>query len=186
MLRAPTERECHRLLDEYRVPPHIQEHARQVCRVARLLAEAWLAVGGQLNLALLTAGALLHDIAKAATLKNGGNHAALGAEWLIRLGYPAVAEIIAQHVCLRRDPATLAMPSEVELVNYADKRVRHTEIVTLAARFADLRHRYGRTPEALRLLAANERRSQILEEKIFRPLAFRPVEIADLVQGSRL
>ena len=35
------------------------------------------------------------------------------------------------------------------MVNYADKRVLHETVVTLEERFADLKVRYGRTPEAL-------------------------------------
>ncbi len=151
-----------------------------------MLGEALVKVGIPLDLPLLRAGALLHDIAKAETLKNGGNHAALGAAWLEDLGYPAVAAIIAQHVCLQRDPATLEVPGEIELVNYADKRVRHTEIVSLAERFADLRRRYGRTPEAGRRISANEKRSRILEEKIFQPLKFQPEDILAFIHGSRL
>lgn len=185
-MRCPSPSECLELLEQYQVPHHIRAHARQVCRVAQVLGTALVATGIPINLPLLTAGALLHDIAKAATLKNGGNHAAVGAAWLAGLGYPAVAEIIAQHVCLRQDPATIETPGEIELVNYADKRVRHTDIVSLAARFADLRHRYGTTPEALRLITANERRSRLLEARIFQFLNFQPEDIADFVQGSRL
>lgn len=182
----PNPAECQELLIRHRVPWHIQEHSRQVCRVALVLGEALVAQGVPLQLPLLSAGALLHDIAKAATLANGGNHALLGAEWLTRLGYPQVADIVAQHVCLRQDPATLITIGEVELVNYADKRVRHTDIVSLAARFADLQQRYGRTPEARRLIAANARRSQVLEEKIFLPLNFHPDDIPQLVQRREL
>ncbi len=183
---CPTPAECQELLTKYRVPLHIQEHSRQVCRVALVLGEALVAQGVSLQLPLLAAGALLHDIAKAATLAKGGNHALLGAEWLTNLGYPQVAEIVAQHVCLRQDPATLVAIGEVELVNYADKRVRHTDIVSLTARFADLHQRYGRTPEARRLIAANARRSRILEEKIFLPLNFQPDDIPYLVQRREL
>ena len=98
---------------------------------------------------MLEAGALLHDIAKTATLHNGGEHARLGAEWLIDLGYPAVAEIVREHVWLSRNPAEPWPLREVEIVNYADKRVLHDLVVTLAQRFDDLRSRYGRTPEIM-------------------------------------
>ncbi len=55
------------------------------------------------------------------------------------------------------------------MVNYADKRVLHDLVVTLADRFADLKQRYGRTPEALGRIAATEISSQALEEKLFTP-----------------
>jgi hypothetical protein len=63
---------------------------------------------------------------------------------------------------------------EAEVVNYADKRVLHTRVVTLKDRFADLKVRYGRTPEALARIAAMEFKTRALEEKLFAPLRLTP------------
>jgi uncharacterized protein len=173
----PTVAECLELMTIHQMLPHIREHSCRVRDVALLLGEHLLAAGVDLSLPLLEAGALLHDLAKTASLTNGGEHARLGAQWLLDLGYPAVAEIVREHVWLSRDPAEPWPLREVELVNYADKRVRHDLVVTLAQRFADLRTRYGRTPEIIHRITTNERRSTILENKIFARLSITPDDI---------
>ena len=126
------------------------------------------------NLPLVTAGALLHDLGKTPCLGTLTNHAELGAGILEALGYPHVAQVVREHVHLDgtiMDPRPLR---EAEVVNYADKRVLHDAVVTLEARFADLKVRYGRTPEALARIQATEVRSRALEEKIFAPLRLSP------------
>jgi putative nucleotidyltransferase with HDIG domain len=157
--------------------PNIQEHSCRVRDVALMLGQHLLEAGAAISLSLLEAGALLHDIAKTVSLRNGGEHARLGAQWLTDLGYPAVAEIVREHVWLSRDPAGPWPVREVEIVNYADKRVRHEDVVTLGQRFEDLRRRYGRTPEIIQRINNNERRSLILEEKIFSCLSITPDDI---------
>ena len=74
---------------------------------------------------------------------------------------------------------------ESEVVNYADKRVLHTQVVTLAERFADLQVRYGRTPEARVRIAAMEIKTQALEEKLFAPLHLGPLDLLQ-VNGCQL
>lgn len=143
-----------------------------------MVGEHLLAAEVPLDLQLLEAGALLHDIAKTASLHNGGEHARLGAQWLSDLGYPGVAEIVREHVWLSRPPDEPWPLREVEIVNYADKRVLHDQIVSLPQRFADLRQRYGRTPEIIQRITHNEQRSLILEAKIFRSLNITPDDIA--------
>jgi uncharacterized protein len=172
-------------MQEYRMLPNIREHSWRVRDVALLVGERLLAAGVELDLDLLEAGALLHDLAKTATLHNGGEHARLGAEWLIDLGYPAVAEIVREHVWLSRNPAEPWPLREIEIVNYADKRVLHDLVVTLGRRFTDLRTRYGRTPDIVERISANERRSLILEEKIFTRLTINPDDILAINEGRQ-
>lgn len=173
----PTLSECLELMQGYQMLPNIREHCFRVRDVALILGDHLLSAGLALDLHLLEAGALLHDIAKTATLGNGGEHARLGAEWLVELGYPAVAEIVREHVWLNHDPAGPWPIREVEIVNYADKRVLHDQVVTLERRFFDLLHRYGRTEEIRQRISSNERRSMVLENKIFAGLNIIPDDI---------
>jgi len=154
--------------------PNIREHSFRVMEVARFLGEALTEAGFDLFLPLITVGALLHDLGKTPCLGTLENHAELGAGILEELGYPHLAQVVREHVHLDAnlmDPRPLR---EAELVNYADKRVLHETVVTLEDRFADLKVRYGRTPEALARIKATEIRSRALEEKIFTPLALDP------------
>lgn len=183
---CPTPDECLHLMTAHGMLPNIRRHSYRVRDVALTIGKHLLAAGMDLDLPLLEAGALLHDIAKTASIANGGEHARLGAQWLLDLGYPAVAEIIREHVWLSRHPAERGPLREVEVVNYADKRVQHDTIVSLEERFADLRRRYGRTPEILDRISRNEQRSLTLEQKIFSHLSNSPADLAImLIYGGR-
>ena len=160
--------------------PNIREHSFRVMEVAGFLGEALTEAGFDLSLPLVTVGALLHDLGKTQCLGTLTNHAELGAGILEELGYPHLAQVVREHVHLDgniKDPRPLR---EAELVNYADKRVLHEEVVTLVARFADLKLRYGRTPEALARIHATQVKSRTLEDKIFASLALNPSNLLHL------
>lgn len=159
--------------------PHIREHSFLVMEVAKFLGEALVDAGFPLHLPLIESGALLHDLGKTACLGTAHNHAHWGAEVLAALGYGEVAQIVREHVHLDGAHADPRLLREAEVVNYADKRVLHTRVVTLAARFADLQERYGRTPKALARIAATAIRAQALEDKLFAPL---PLTSPDLLK----
>jgi uncharacterized protein len=164
--------------------PNIREHSFRVMEVAVFLGEALAEAGCELHLPLVTVGALLHDLGKTQCLGTLTNHAELGAGILEELGYPHLAQVVREHVHLDgsiMDPRPLR---EAEVVNYADKRVLHKTVVTLADRFADLKVRYGRTPEALARIKVTEVKSRALEGKIFAPLQLSPLDLLR-VNGER-
>lgn len=175
--RAPDRVQCQRLLDAHQVPPHIRRHSEEVARVALLLGRELQAAGETLDLELVEAGALLHDIAKAACLTTRGDHAGEGGRVLRGAGYPAVAELVERHVELGPwDPA--GPITEAELLNYSDKRVRHEEVVGLEGRFRDLVARYGAAhPEAEARIRRNWATTEGVERKIFGRLPFGPEQV---------
>ncbi|MDD3581768.1 MAG: HD domain-containing protein [Desulfobacca sp.] len=177
---CPSPSECLELMAQHQMLPNIREHSLRVTVVALRLGEALVQSGFSLNLPLLEAGALLHDIAKTTCLQNGGDHAQIGAGWLQNYGYPAVAEIIRQHVYLPDQVLESPRIRETEVVNYADKRVMHTQVVSLKTRFADLLVRYGRNAPARQRITAIERRTVRLEDKIFAPLSLTPPDLIEL------
>jgi putative nucleotidyltransferase with HDIG domain len=171
-------------MDAHGMLPNIREHSFRVMEVASFLGEALTEAGFGLNLPLVTAGALLHDLGKTQCLGTLTNHAELGAGILESLGYPHVAQVVREHVHLDgsiMDPRPLR---EAEVVNYADKRVLHDAVVTLKDRFADLKVRYGRTSEALARIQATEVKTRALEEKIFAPLQLSPLDLLR-INGKR-
>jgi putative nucleotidyltransferase with HDIG domain len=163
--------------------PHIREHSFMVMQVARRLGQALSTAAVPLNLPLIEAGALLHDLGKTPCLGTGENHAEWGAVILEAAGYPEVAQIVREHVILASTPEAPRPLREAEVVNYADKRVLHTRVVTLEARFADLTERYGRTPQARERLAALLARTLVLENRLFASLSLTP---GDLLQINHL
>jgi uncharacterized protein len=179
-LPIPSWAQCLELMDIHGMLPNIREHSFRVMQVARFLGDALAVAGVDLSLPLVTTGALLHDLGKTACLGTLNNHAEYGAGILEELGYHHVAQVVREHVYLNDDPLDLRPFRETEVVNYADKRVLHDEVVTLQERFADLKVRYGRTPEALARIHATKIKSQALEEKLFAPLGLTPSELLNL------
>jgi uncharacterized protein len=176
----PTRDECFALLREYEVPQHVVQHSRVVRGVALYLYGALIRHGEKLDPALIEAGSLLHDITKMKSLEIGEGHPQSGALLLSRLGYPQVAEIVRQHVTL--DDGTSTGPvTEAVLVHYADKRVKHTAIVSLGERFRDLKERYGKSPAAFAWLGSLEGKTVALEKRIFQKLPITPESLISLV-----
>ncbi len=176
---VPRTDECFILLKKYKVPEHVIRHSRVVHGVALSLCQVLTRHGEELDQALVEAGSLLHDISKMKSLNTGESHPQAGALLLLRLGYPEVAEIVRQHVVL--DEGTPQGPiTEAALVHYADKRVKHTTIVSLSERFRDLKERYGKSSAALAWLEDLEAKSLLLEERIFQKLPIKPESLAHL------
>jgi uncharacterized protein len=180
----PTYSDCLALIAAHGMLPNIREHSIRVMEVADWLGRALMAAGFELHLPLISTGALLHDLGKTACLGTDLNHAHLGADILLPLGYPELAQVVREHVRLEDGAADPRPLREAEVVNYADKRVLHTRVVTLAERFADLKERYGRTPEALVRIAAMAVKSQTLEEKLFAPLRLSPLDLLNTNGGN--
>ncbi len=179
-MAIPSWAECLELMDIHGMLPNIREHSFAVMQVARVMGEALADAGFDLFLPLITTGALLHDLGKTACLGTLKNHAEWGAVVLDDMGYHDVAQVVREHVYLSDDLLDPRPLREAEVVNYADKRVLHDEVVTLQDRFADLKVRYGRTSDALERINATETRSRTLEEKIFACLALTPSNLLHL------
>jgi len=176
---VPSRHECLALMASHGMLPHIRQHSFLVMEVASFLGTVLKEAGFELNLPLLETGALLHDLGKTPCLGTSENHAWWGAAVLSGRGYHQVAQIVKEHVRLEPSPADARPLREAEVVNYADKRVLHTRVVTIRERFLDLKTRYGRTPEALQRLSAMEINTRALEDKIFAPLSLTPHDLLD-------
>jgi uncharacterized protein len=176
----PSRDQCLGLMERVRMQAHIRKHSFMVTQIALYLGRLLNRNGGRLNPDLLEAGALLHDIAKPRSIVTGERHEELGARMVEEWGYPEVARIVREHVSMDREFAAGPL-SESVLVNYADKRVKHYEIVTLQERFTDLMVRYARTEEHRALMNRKLSLYQELEGRIFSHLEITPVE-AELMQ----
>ncbi|MGA7562598.1 MAG: HD domain-containing protein [Desulfobaccales bacterium] len=181
-ISLPTYDDCLALMAAHGMLPNVREHSYRVMQVAAFLGQALAAAGLELHLPLISTGALLHDLGKTPCLGTVQNHAQWGAEVLSALGYPELAQVVLEHVRLAEDLVEDPRPlREAEVVNYADKRVLHNQVVSLADRFTDLKERYGRTPEALVRINAMEVKSQALEEKLFAGLSWSPGDLLDII-----
>jgi putative nucleotidyltransferase with HDIG domain len=156
---------------------HIVSHSEQVCRVALCLVDHMNHSPTGLNRPLVQAAALLHDITKTRSFETGENHAASGRKLLMEKGFPEVARVVGQHVHLD-DEARGEGVGEAQIVNYADKRVLHDEIVSLERRMAYIVERYGREETHRERIMLLWEESRELEDRLFRHIDFTPGELA--------
>jgi uncharacterized protein len=184
-MTVPSRRDCLVLMEQYHMLPNIREHSLLVTEVALRLGSSLREVGIPLHLPLIEAGALLHDIGKTDCLGTSRNHAEWGAQIVASVGYPEVSELVREHIIVSPDGGDPTAIREAEIVNYADKRVLHTQVVTLAARFADLKERYAKSREARHRLAALEEKARRLEAKLFSRLNFTPGDLLHLNHDRR-
>lgn len=178
----PSEKLCIEFMDIYEMPPHIRNHSIMVERIATILAAALQETGVVLSLEIVRAGALLHDIAKFSCLRSAEDHSAKGREICIRNGLDEIADIVGEHVRMR-DHRPECPITEKEIVYYADKRVNHDAVVSLAQRLEYLLERYGRGMQPLsRAIMDNFKVCKEVERKIFARLGFMPEDLDEMVQ----
>ncbi len=177
---------CLSLMEDIDMPEHIRRHSIMVEEAAVLIGEAHIQSGADLSEDMIRAGALLHDIAKAECLKTGENHAARGREMCLELGFDEIAAIVGEHVRLegfRPDGLIL----EKEIVFYADKRVNHDRIVSLAERLEDLILRYGNgRKDRIERIEQNFAVCRDVERKLFYGLEFGPEDLARMTGWKEL
>jgi len=180
-MRVPSRGECLDLMKRYNGMGNIIRHSIKVAEIALSIATELNRRGENLNLNMVEAAALLHDITKAESLDSGEDHSITGYRLLRKLGYQRIGEIVRQHVFLLEDPDSPRV-SEEEVVNYSDKRVRHDQIVTLRERFDDIRVRYCKDEGTREWMDRLEALCYRIENKICSKLDIEPEELA-LSQG---
>lgn len=146
---VPSLEECRAIWADLGMPGHIREHSFLVAEVALDIARMFsLRLLPGLDLRMVEAAALLHDVAKYYTIQNGGSHNQLGAAWVQEwTGNALLSRAVLHHVHWPFSMNVRLYPVSL-IVFYSDKRVKHTEIVGMEERFKDLSERYGKTPQA--------------------------------------
>src|SRR3989338_1316260 len=166
-----TPSDIEQIYEEFHTPKHVRQHCLQVALVGEFLANALNEAGMEIDASLVWQGGMLHDVVRVVDFKKlprdlgtkedqmvwkklradhvGKHHGAVAAEILRERGEEALADIIARH-----QTGLLGTPQgpnswESKLLFYADKRVRHHEIVSLQERLEEgwNRHFNGRAKE---------------------------------------
>lgn len=182
---------CIRLMDEYGMLENIRHHSLVVAQIAdALIVELLDDPVWAPERALVLAGALLHDIAKTPCLDGNCDHAAAGGDICRKHEYPEVAEIVEQHVILKdHDPDRYNSGrfTAMEIVYYADKRVRHNQVVSLEERLEYIIDHYGNDdPELHCLIRENFQRCRELEQALFRVLPFNAEALEQRIRFPQL
>jgi len=173
--------ECIDLMDEYAMPQHIRDHSFLVRDVSVYLSKELNKKGESLDVKLIEACALVHDIAKIHCVNKNAykDHTLEGSNILKSKGCNRMADIIEQHVNLWKKYSDIV---EEEIINYSDKRVLHDKVVSLKERIDDVKIRYGyKNKSFLKRLGTIKKNAYDLETKIFKSLDFSPDDLIDLI-----
>ena len=145
LLLVPRREDCDALWERYGVLDNVRAHSEKVAELAHAMAVRAAGLGLRVCPEAALAAGLLHDLAKTYTILHGGNHAQLGAAWVMReTGNGAIAQAVFSHVYwpwtenAGNDDCFLPLA-----ILYADKRTMHDAWVSLDERFEDLLVRYA-------------------------------------------
>jgi len=182
-MRIPSIQECLSMMEETKLTPNMKKHSILVMKISSALAKKLIQKGEKINMELLRASALLHDLDKFLTLQNGAEHGYLSQRILNERGYPEVGLIVRKHrlETVYEDPAGLKTWEE-KLVFYSDKRLNDYTIVSLPERYEYLLRRYGTTPERIDSILKTRPGVELIEREIFSKLGRSPDELQDIMR----
>ncbi|EHQ88361.1 DVU_1551 family NTP transferase [Desulfosporosinus youngiae] len=139
--QVPSEEECYAIIKRADTPVKVVNHSKQVAQLSCAIGRCLIRSGYPMNIDLIKAAALLHDLAKGKS-----NHALVGAGMLAN--YPEVAEIVADHMDIRLNSDQSI--TEKEVVYLADKLIIEDQIISLQNRFMGPLEQYKHDQEAFR------------------------------------
>lgn len=153
----PEREECMSLLSQYKTPHHVVKHCLKVSEVALKIGKAMGEKGFALDLCLLEAAALLHDIAR-----TSDNHGAKGSEIALQHGFSQVAGLIKCHMFYVTDPNKETI-TEQDVLCLSDRMVKEDEYVGIEIRMQSVLDKYKNDP-----LVASRIRQRMEENLILR------------------
>lgn len=176
----PTENEAKKLWEKYRLPENKRVHVALVARVAVYLGTRMNERGqANINIALLNAAALLHDIDKVALRRTGERHPDTAVRILREEGFSEVADVVVAHsLHAILDPAIAPRTWEQKLLYLADKMVKY-DIVGVDKRFALWRDEHLPT-DAEKILDESYPRVKRLEKEVFDMTGITPQDLVKL------
>jgi CTP:molybdopterin cytidylyltransferase MocA/HD superfamily phosphohydrolase YqeK len=138
---VPTEAECNVIMNViYPMPQSVRGHCVKVAEVAIAIGCRLQRCGEKVDLAMIRAAALLHDLAKGMP-----DHEKEAKRMLHDLGFGKVGDLVADHTDLRN--ANNQTSIEEKIVYLADKFVEDDNVVSLDKRFRTRNRRFAITPE---------------------------------------
>jgi molybdenum cofactor cytidylyltransferase len=159
--RFPSEEDCLKLLGDANAGKRVLLHSKEVARIAVAISEHMNSAGvpGPVNLGLVMAAGLLHDIAR-----ERPEHAKAGAEIVSGLGYGAVADIIALHMDI--DSKAAAAPGEAAIVYLADKMVKENKARPIEERLSESLARFEGNKEAAENIRDRFNKAMLIKKRV--------------------
>ncbi len=158
----PSREQAIELLHKYNCPPKIINHCEVVAKLALEIAGKLEKKGIKVDLKLVEAGALLHDIGR--TKSHAVDHGVVGAKIAESEGLPeAVAKIIRKHVgggITAQEAEKFGWPKDVyepvtleeKIVSYADKLIDNSKRVPIDLEIERLQVEHKDAAERVRKL----------------------------------
>jgi len=178
-LRLPTREEALKMMRDAGCSQRVIDHCLRVTQVATRLADLLRQRGLEVNLSLVEAGALLHDIGRSRT--HGVQHGAVGGRLAREMGLPEpVARIIERHVgagITADEAARIGLPKgnyvpetlEEKIVTYADDLIEGDRLVEIEVTLEKFGRELGENHPALdRMRALDDEMVSLLGPE-FRP-----------------
>jgi putative nucleotidyltransferase with HDIG domain len=183
-MTIPTRVEAAKILKDLDPPEWLLAHSAAVADVAAFLADAIDKRGHAINVSLVEAAALLHDLGKALPrdhpLRSFG-HAEAAAHYLSDMGHGELADAIVGHpVTKLADDEHYAVWSrsatvDERVVAYADKRAK-ADLVPMQERFGYWIEKHGDTE----LMRVAFERAEILEQDVCAAAGLAPADVQRL------
>lgn len=127
-MKHPTREECIRLLNEYGTPEHVKRHCMAVADTAYSIAAELNKKGYNLDLKLISAAGMLHDIARIED-----RHWEVAADYLEQLGFSSESRIIRVHMTYSPF-SQIEYVDETDMVCLGDRLVKEGEYVGIDER----------------------------------------------------
>ena len=172
---VPDRERAEAILNSFQLPHGIIRHTRGVARVAVEAARLVEAAGVPVDVGLVEAAALLHDVDKPDT-RDSRMHGVAAAARLVELGHPELAMPIASHpvhALLDEERFPRGWPSVI--LSVADRHVAQ-EFMTTDQRIDDMQVRHPKFRDELEL---SRRRAHALEADLAEVAGLAVDELVD-------
>ncbi len=127
-MKHPTRGECEEMLYMYGTPEHVRNHCRAVADTACIVARALNDSGACLDIGLIEAAGMLHDIAR-----TKDRHWEAGADIVREMGYDEESRIIRVHMTYSPF-SDISKVNETDMVCLGDRLVKEDKYVGLDER----------------------------------------------------
>lgn len=191
---------------DWSTPLHVRAHSKAVTKASLQIGQALVDKNILINLDLLNSAGLLHDMARVCDFQEldktkfneevtdekwekwvdlqrqfkGMHHADVACGALAEEGFNKTAELIRLHnsLSILEEPEKLDH-LEAAILFYADKRVKHDEVVTIDERFRDGRERHGKFDnlKTQTMFEEVEKKTFELEKQLFSLIDLEPNNI---------
>jgi putative nucleotidyltransferase with HDIG domain len=177
----PTEAQAKALWEKYRLPDKKRVHVTWVAKVAMFLAKRCQKpdIRYQINMPLLLAGCLLHDIDKNIPRLSGEMHPETAVRVLREEGMEEVADLIKNHSvqCIENE-STAPKTWEEKILFLSDKMVAQ-EVITVDKRFDLWLDEADLPDDQKEMLRRVYPKVKTLEQEIFSLVGIKPNSVVE-------